>query len=132
LAGFVSAEGCFLVNIYNSSLSKLGKAVSLAFIITQHVYDSLLLTSFERYLDCGKYSDRSDKVKVGDFAVYKFSDIVEKIIPFLNKYPVLGIKYYNFQDFCRIAELMENGAHKTQDGLDKIREIKAGMNMNRE
>lgn len=131
LAGFVSAEGCFLVNIYNSSSTKSGKGVALAFLISQHVRDSLLLTSFERYLGCGKYSDRSDKVKVGDFAVYRYSDIVEKIIPFFDKYPILGIKNYNFRDFSRIAELMRSDAHKTQDGLDKIREIKAGMNMNR-
>lgn len=102
LAGFASAEGCFLVNIYNSSSTKSGKGVSLAFLITQHVRDSLLLTRFERYLGCGKYSDRSDKVKVGDFAVYKYSDIVEKIIPFFYKYPILGVKNYNFRDFSRI------------------------------
>jgi hypothetical protein len=133
LAGFTSArrEGCFLVNIYNSNSCKLGKAVSIAFLIAQHVHDSLLLTSFERYLDCGKYSDRSDKIKVGDFAVYKYSDIVEKIIPFFEKYPILGVKNLNFLDFCKIAELMRSGAHKTQEGLDEIREIKAGMNMNR-
>jgi hypothetical protein len=90
-----------------------------------------LLTSFEKYLGCGKYSDRSDKVKVGDFAVYKYSDIVEKIIPFFYKYPILGVKKSNFQDFSQIAELMRSGAHKTKDGLDKIRVIKAGMNTKR-
>lgn len=131
LAGFVSAEGCFLVNIYNSSSTKSGKGISLAFFITQHVRDSLLLTSFEKYLGCGKYSDRSDKVKVGDFAVYKYSDIVEKIIPFFDKYPILGVKKYNFRDFAQIAELMKSNAHKTPEGLDKIRVIKAGMNTKR-
>ena len=96
LAGFVSAEGCFLVNIYNAPSYKLGKAVSLAFLITQHVRDSLLLTSFEKYLNCGKYSCRSEKEKVGDFAVYKYSDIVEKIIPFFDRYSILGVKNHNF------------------------------------
>jgi hypothetical protein len=101
----------------------------VVFLITQHVRDILLLTSFERYLNCGKYSYQSDKV--GNFGVYKFSDIVEKIIPFFNKYPILGVKNYNFQDFCKIAELVSNKAHLTIEGLDKIREIKAGMNKNR-
>lgn len=101
----------------------------MAFLITQHVRDTLLLTSFARYLDCGIYSYQSDKV--GNFAVYKYSDIVEKIIPFFNKYPILGVKNSNFKDFCKIAELMSNKAHLTIEGLDKIREIKAGMNRNR-
>ncbi len=68
-------QGCFLVNIYNSPSSKLGKAVSLVFTITQHIRDYLLLTSFERYLDCGKYSDRSDKVKVPAEEISQFTNI---------------------------------------------------------
>ena len=90
-----------------------------------------MLTSFERYLDCGKYSRRSEKVKVGDFAVYKYSDLVEKIIPFFDKYSILGVKNDNFRDFCQIAELIRSGAHKTPEGLDEIKEIKAGMNSKR-
>lgn len=90
-----------------------------------------MLTSFEKYLNCGKYSCRSEKEKVGDFAVYKYSDIVEKIIPFFDRYSILGVKNHNFRDFCKIAELMSSGAHLTPEGLDKIKEIKAGMNSKR-
>jgi hypothetical protein len=63
--------------------------------------------------------------------VVKLSLITDKLIPLLNKYPILGNKNKDFLDFCQIAELMNRNAHKTPEGLDKIREIKAGMNRKR-
>jgi len=38
----------------------------------------------------------------------------------------------DFADFCKVAELMKNKAHLTQEGLEEIRQIKAGMNTRRE
>ena len=61
----------------------------------------------------------------------KLALITEKIIPLFQKYPVYGIKSYNFLYFCKIAELMNNKDHLTQKGLNKIIKIKAGMNKNR-
>ena len=37
----------------------------------------------------------------------------------------------DFIDFCEIALLMKNKIHLTQDGLEQIRKIKAGMNKER-
>jgi hypothetical protein len=41
----VSAEGCFLVRITKSSMSKLGYIVQLRFSVTQHSRDEKLLKS---------------------------------------------------------------------------------------
>jgi len=79
------------------------------------------------YLNCGQCNLRANQNAI-EFAVTKFSNIAEKIIPFLTKYPLQGIKSLNFASFLKCAELIKNKAHLTQEGLDKIREIKAGMN----
>jgi hypothetical protein len=50
---------------------------------------------------------------------------------FFQKYPLQGVKSKDFKDFCKVAELMENKAHLTAEGLDQIRQIKAGMNTGR-
>jgi hypothetical protein len=63
--------------------------------------------------------------------VTEFSDIVEKIIPFFEKYPMVGVKTLNFADFCKVAELMKNKDHLNEEGLEQIRKIKAGMNRGR-
>lgn len=82
LAGFTSAEGCFLINIKNSKTNKIGSSVWLRFTISQHSRDEILLKSFIDYLGPrgGKYSIRS-KQDAGDFIIEKFSDINEKNNP---------------------------------------------------
>jgi hypothetical protein len=49
-----------------------------------------------------------------------------------EKYPVIGVKRENFNDFCKVAELMKEKAHLTKEGLEQIREIRNNMNSYRE
>ena len=84
----------------NSSTHKLGYQVGLRFQITQHSKDKLLMESIVNYLECGYLSARDDII---DFQVTKFSDIIEKIIPFFDKYPILGIKSQDYSDFKLVA-----------------------------
>jgi hypothetical protein len=63
--------------------------------------------------------------------VIKFSDLAEKIIPFFSKYQIQGTKHLNYTDFVSVIELMKEKKHLTEEGLDKIRTIKAGMNKGR-
>jgi len=97
LAGFVSAEGSFMVNIKKSSTYKLGAGVELVFQITQHNRDEDLMKSLIFYFDCG-YIKVRNKTTGLDFIVTKFSDINEKIIPFFMKNKLLGVKLQDFED----------------------------------
>jgi hypothetical protein len=67
-----------------------------------------------------------------DFTVSKYNDIINIIIPLFEKYPIQGEKYLDYESFCKVAELMQNKAHLTLEGLDKIRKIKTGMNTGRD
>jgi hypothetical protein len=87
------------------------------------------MESIVKYLNCGIISHRKGVV---DFHVHKVSQITENIIPFFTKYPVLGVKKENFDDFCKVAELIKVKAHLTEAGLEQIRKIKDGMNSHRE
>ncbi len=59
------------------------------------------------------------------------SDIENKVIPFFSKYPILGVKQSDFEDFVRVAELVKNKEHLNIEGLDKIVKITEGMNLRR-
>lgn len=131
LAGFTDAEGCFFVVIKKSPKSRLGESVWFKFILTQHSRDESLIKSIITILGCGRYIPRSKK-EYGEFVVEKFSDILEKIIPFFEKYSLQGIKYQNFSDFKAVAALMQNRSHLTLEGLEEIRKIKSGMNSQRQ
>jgi hypothetical protein len=107
----------------------VGESVRLKFEIAQHNRDSELLKTFAKYFECGNVYKHSENAVV--FLVAQFLDITEKIIPFFDKYPIVGVKALDFSNFCEVAELMKNKAHLSQEGLDQIRQIKAGMNIGR-
>ena len=121
LVGFVSGEGNFMIRLMNSSTHKLGYQVGLRFQITQHSKDRALMENIVNYLDCGYLSVRDDII---DYHVTKFSDIIEKIIPFFDKYLILGVKSKDFEDFKSVASIIQDKKHLTEEGLLKIKEIK--------
>lgn len=135
LAGFTSGEGCFSINVIASKTNLCGHQVQLKFILTQHSRDTLLMTSLINYLNCGSVvQSRSQGIVDRDivkFVVSNFQDITRTILPLFNRYPIQGVKAQDFQDFCKVAELMKNKAHLTPEGLDLIKNIKSGMNKGR-
>lgn len=56
---------------------------------------------------------------------------MNKIIPFFNQYPILGVKRLDFVYFSLIAMKMENKEHLTESGAIEIVKITKGMNLDR-
>lgn len=127
LAGICVAEACFLVEISKSKTTKTGFSIKLKFSLAQHFRDERLLKHIVEYLGCGYYYKRPNML-AGDFIVVKLADIENKLIPFLDNYPLIGAKRQDYLDFCKVASLMKTKAHLTNDGLEQIRQIKSGMN----
>ena len=130
LVGFTEGEGCFFVVIQKSSNTLTGFSVSLRFQITQHIRDIELMRSFINLFGCGEVVKRSDGKSV-DFKVNKFPELVENVIPFFERMPLLGVKAKNLEDFCKVANIMKAKGHLTKQGLDQILGIKTGMNTGR-
>ena len=129
LAGFTSVDGCFFVSIIKSG-GGLKERVKLRFNLTQHSRDEQLMKNLVEYFNCGSCRERTTGLAI-DFNVDKFSDITDKIIPFFKEYRIIGQKAEDFNDFCKVAQLMKEKKHLTSDGVDQIRLIKAGMNKGR-
>ena len=128
IAGFSSAEGSFMIKIIDSPSHKLKETTQLEFKLTQHKRDEQLMKSLIEYFDCGNlYKDREYLI----FIVRSFSDLTGKIIPFFVKNPIIGVKSLDFYDWCKVAELMKEKKHLTNEGLTQIRKIKAAMNRGR-
>ena len=68
----------------------------------------------------GRYVSRSTKY-----------DLINKVIPLFDKNKIVGIKFEDYQDWKKVAELMKNKAHFTSEGLNQIRNIKVNMNTGR-
>jgi hypothetical protein len=126
----MSGEGCTYVRFKKSSTHKTGLQVELILQMTQHTRDEQLLLSFIDYFGCGRYRIRKGG-EAGDYIVGRLSDLTEKMVPFFTSYPILGVKAKDFSDFKQVAKLMNSGAHLTLEGLERIRQIQAGMNLGR-
>lgn len=130
MAGFVSGEGCFIIKASKSKTHKLGMSITLNFLIFQNIRDTYLLESFSQVFGCGSLSI-NDKSAIGTFSVTNFNDIVNKIIPFFEEFPILGVKTEDFKDFKETSVIIKSKAHLTKEGLDKILLIKSRMNFKR-
>src|SRR5438034_6506210 len=114
-----------MVKIEKSNLYKLGYQVSLKFQVSQHVRDEKLIASFVEYFGVGRL-EKDSKQLIIDFVVEKFPQLINTIIPFFQKYPILGAKSRDFNDFCKVAKLMKNKSHLRLEGLNEINNIKSG------
>lgn len=104
------------------------KIIELIFSISQHSRDKSLIESLVDYLGCGRFSVSKEAAY---YTCSRFSDISDKILPFFNNYAIFGIKSEDFNDFCKVCEIVKSKGHLTDEGFNQIREIKKGMNFGR-
>nr|YP_010836045.1 hypothetical protein QLP54_mgp21 [Phyllosticta yuccae]WGC90060.1 hypothetical protein [Phyllosticta yuccae] len=115
LSGFVSAEGNFDVRTPKIN-NKTGYRVQLRFRITQHLRDIKLMENLVQYLGGGKvykYTQSGVHLSIVDFSL-----ITYRIIPLFKE---KGVKSKDYQDWCKIHELMVNRSHLTVEGMNSIK-----------
>lgn len=104
ISGFVSGDSTFSVSIENST-SRLGKRVRLIFGTCLHIRDKDLLVAMGNYFNNLNFNGEVDNVKETSVHCTKTtcllqiktsSEIEKKVIPFFNKYPILGVKELDF------------------------------------
>ena len=145
ISGFVSGDSTFSISIEKST-SKVGFRVRLLFGTCLHIRDKDLLISMGKYFKNLNFNSlsldginsreeisihSSESKKTALLQIKNNSDIENKIIPFFNEFPILGVKSLDYADFKKVAELVKNKEHLNPEGLQKIREIAEGMNLSR-
>lgn len=135
VAGFTSGDGSFGVKTASSTTNKVGSRVQLRFAIGLNIREMELIKGLAAFFNLNK--EANDKyVYITNDSVHlqlvRQSDILDIIIPFFEKYPIEGIKALDFSDFKQVADLLKNKEHLILEGFNKILEIKAGMNRERD
>ena len=87
------------------------------------------MDTIANFLACARIEKR--KKEACDFTVNSFKAFELKIIPFFLTYPLQGSKSLDFKDFNKVINIMKVKGHLTEQGLKKIKDIKAGMNTGR-
>lgn len=129
ISGFISAEGNFDVRIPVTK-NKLGYRVQLRFRISQHSRDFILMQKLAEYFKSGKIYKYGGKSAVS-LSIVDFTVITYILIPFFSKNPLIGIKFYDYKDWCKIHNLMLNKKHLSVEGINSIKKIKSNMNIGR-
>ena len=130
MAGFVSGDGSFYLTIRKSHELKVGYRAEVGFQITQHSRDQVFMESFISYFNCGKIK-KDTRHSVLYFTVSNFTHLIERIIPFFQEHKILGVKFLDYGDWCKAAEIIKTKAHLTTEGINELRILQEGMNSKR-
>lgn len=156
ISGFTSGDGSFHI-VHERKNSRTGiegsatRRIFTRFSIHLHIRELEVLKGianfFQLYPSIKPLSLCADNKEVvegnekkviissqsANLQIAKTSDILNKIIPFFNEYPILGMKSLDFEDFKKVSTII-----KTKDSLtnvsgatlvNEILKIKSGMNL---
>ena len=133
VVGLTDGEGCFYVNIWKSPAYRAGYGVQMHFHLKMQEKDRSLLDKVRNTLDCGavyfQKEQRANHCQCYRYTVNSQMDILNKIIPFFQQYPLQSAsKSKSFGIFCQIAGLLQKQEHLTEKGVKQIRALKLQMN----
>jgi hypothetical protein len=127
ISGFVDGEGCFTVSFSPRRKLLVGWEVRPSFSASQNADRAEVLFLMERYFGCGGIRpDRSDRTL--KYEVRGVANLVERVLPHFERYPLLSRKQADFQRFAKVCRLVHAGGHLTPTGLREIVDLAMGMN----
>ena len=126
ITGFTDGEGCFSVSIYKDSRMTTGWQVKPVYKISLHNRDKPLLMLIQKFLGVGKiykHGKTSVELRVTGLKNLKV------VIKHLDKYPLISKKLADYILFKQAVKLIVDKEHLTTEGLFKLVNIKASLNM---
>lgn len=125
VTGIIDSEGNLSILVQKT---KNGHKISLAFKVAQKEHSKGILLDLQKYFGCGNLYWDNKKEDAYKFSVNKIDDIINKVIPHLDKYPLLTSKNLDYLDFRKVALLMKNKLHLNKEVMDNILLTKDNMN----
>src|SRR3989344_7728566 len=127
ISGYVDGEGCFTVTFNKKAKALLGWELRPSFSVSQNEDRRQVLDIIKEYFGCG-YIRRDYHDKTVKFEVRDHTDLVRKIIPHFEKFPLLSSKQNDFELFRKICELIDQNKHLNKNGYVEILNLAYGMN----
>ncbi|TMM09791.1 MAG: endonuclease [Actinobacteria bacterium] len=131
IAGFVDGEGSFSVVVNRNPTCKTGYQLVPEFHVSQNGDRAQVLRLIQsRFGGCGyiKPNGRKDRALV--FVVRRREDLLNRVIPFFERQPLLSSKKKDFDKFARIVRAMALGRHRTASGFKELLAEALSMNGN--
>jgi hypothetical protein len=129
ISGYVDGEGCFAVSVNRNPSSRSGFQLVPEFHVSQNGDRSQVLSLIrERFGGSGyiKPNGRKDRALV--YVVRRRADLMEHVIPFFERSPLLSSKHEDFEKFATIVRAMASHVHRTSGGFSGLLEVALSMN----
>jgi hypothetical protein len=122
IAGFVDGEGCFHVAIQRNPCTRAGWQLVPEFRISQGVVRAKVLNLARVLLGCGllRENHRGSNDHTYVLVVRRRQDLLEKVIPFFERNPLLSCKQDEFNTFAAIVRAMAKGEHLAEKGFERL------------
>ena len=131
ISGYVDGEGCFAVAVNRNATCRSGYQLVPEFHVSQNGDRSQVLGVIrERFGGCGyiKPNGRKDRALV--YVVRRREDLLEHVIPFFERMPLISSKQKDFRTFAAIVRAMALGHHRTASGFSRLLDEALSMNGN--
>jgi hypothetical protein len=127
ITGYVDGEGCFSVSFSPRKGVRTGWEVRPSFSVSQNADRSEVILLIKDCFGCGSIRpDRSDRTI--KYEVRCIDDLIERVIPHFERYPLISGKREDFERFAQVCRLVRQGAHLTRNGLSEVVRLALEMN----
>lgn len=127
IAGFVDAEGSFMVRVRKNSKYRTGWLVVALFSIALDKKDLFLLEDIKSYFG-GLGSIKKSGQGTFSYRIESSVQLSDIILPHFNEYSLITQKVGDYLLFKDVVKMLLNKEHLTTEGLYKIVSIKASIN----
>lgn len=127
-SGLIDGEGSFSIIISKSKVRTLGWRAELKFQLGLYTKDLNLLCLLQQHLGGIGSIHLAKNRDIVNYSIDSIKDL-NNLILYLEKYLLLTQKTADLLLFKKAVELVNNKAHLTSEGLEKIINIKASMNL---
>ena len=128
---YVDGEGSFSVSVQRNATCRVGFQLVPEFHVSQNGDRSQVLSVIrERFGGCGyiKPNGRKDRALV--YVVRRREHLLEHVIPFFERTPLMSSKQEDFGKFAAIVRSMALGHHRTASGFSRLLDEALSMNGN--
>ena len=133
ISGYVDGEGSFHIAVQKVGHVKFGYQLLPEFHLSQRSDYADVLSVIQKRLGCGYIKANHAKSKTDRnlvLVVRNRDELLNKVIPFFERNPLLSPKQKDFQKFALIVRAMEKKVHLTEKGFIRLLKIAFSMNRN--
>ena len=128
IAGYVDGEGSFSVSVQRNPTCRVGFQLVPEFHVSQNGDRGQVLELIRTRLGCGRIRSNSKRDRALVLVVRNRGDLLERVIPFFERNPMLSTKHADFEKFAAIVRELALGNHRTDAGFHRL--LQAALSMN--